>query len=370
MAHHRAAPADEFREYLAGPMSNDKTEKPTRRRRADARKKGQSARSAELAQAVSLVAAFVALPSVLTRLVDVLVGGWHNALAVAAEAGTGPGDTALATTLARATIIDAARAVLPLFVVVAVLSASVQFAVVGGRPNPYLLRPKLERLNPAEGIRRYVSKQIVWETLRVVLKLAAVTAVVLTGWNAAMRTFETPMSVGEFVTSAGAVSRTMFLRVAALAVVVGVVDAVLARRRHERNLRMTKQEAREELRQSEGDPHVKGEVRRRMVKLSRNRMMAEVARASVVLTNPTHVAVALRYDERSPAPIVVAKGAGVVAQRIREKATEHGVPIQENKPLARALFKAVEIGSPIPIAFYQAVAEVLAVVFRTRRVAS
>jgi flagellar biosynthesis protein FlhB len=267
-------------------------------------------------------------------------------------------------------VIDAARAMAPLFVVIAVLSGGVQLAIVGGRPNPHLLRPKLERINAAKGIKRFASKQLVWELLRVSLKLAAVTIVVLLGWQAAMGSLAAPMSVGELTRAIGSTTRTMFLRVAALAVVVGIVDAVLARRRYEKGLRMTKQEAREELRQSEGDPHVKGEVRRRMVKLSRNRMMAEVARADVVLTNPTHVAVALRYDESCPAPIVVAKGAGVVAQRIREKAAEHDVPIQENKPLARALFKAVEVGDAIPLAFYQAVAEVLAVVFRTRKAAS
>jgi flagellar biosynthetic protein FlhB len=352
---------------LAGSMSNDKTEKPTRRRRADARKKGQSARSAELAQAVSLIAAFVALPMVIGRLVDVLVGGWQNSLAVVGQAGSG--DTEQATAFARQTVVDAARAVAPLFVVIAVLSSSVQLAVVGGRPNPYLLRPKFERINPAKGVKRFVSKQIGWELSRVTLKLAAVTTVVLLGWKSAMAAFAAPVSIGDFVRTAGSVSRTMFLRVAMLAVVVGVVDAVLSRRRHEKGLRMTKQEAREELRQSEGDPHVKGEVRRRMVKLSRNRMMAEVARAQIVLTNPTHVAVALRYDDRCPAPVVVAKGAGVVAQRIREKAAEHGVPVQQNKPLARALFTSVEIGDPIPLGLYQAVAEVLAVVLRTRRAA-
>jgi flagellar biosynthetic protein FlhB len=351
-------------------VSNDKTEKPTRRRRVEARKRGQSPRSAELAQAVSLVAVFIALPVVIGNLVDVLVGGWHNALSVAAQPEAARQGTGTATALARQTVIDSARALVPLFVVIALLSGGVQLAIVGGRPNPHLLRPKFERINPGKGIKRFVSKQLVWELLRLVLKLAAVALVVLIGWNVAMASFAVPMSVGELTRTIGSVSRTMFLRVAALAVVVGIVDAVLARRRYEKGLRMTKQEAREEMRQSEGDPHVKGEVRRRMAKLSRNRMMAEVARANVVLTNPTHVAVALRYDDTCPAPIVVAKGAGVVAQRIREKAAEHDVPIQENKPLARALFKSVEIGDPIPLAFYQAVAEVLAVIYRTRKVAS
>jgi flagellar biosynthesis protein FlhB len=369
MAHHPGRPAEVIGEDLAGPMSNDKTEKPTRRRRADARKQGQSARSTELAQAVSLVAAFVALPMVLGHVVDVLVGSWHNALAVAGQPGASKGGTGMATSLARQTTIDAARAMAPLFAVIAVLSGGVQFAIVGGKPNPHLLKPKYERVNPAKGIKRFASKQLIWELVRIILKLGAVTLVVMLGWKAAMGAFAMPMSIGEIVQTMGSVSRTMFLRVAALAVVVGVVDAVLARRRYEKGLRMTKQEAREEMRQSEGDPHVKGEVRRRMAKMSRNRMMAEVARADIVLTNPTHLAVALRYDDSSPAPIVVAKGAGVVAQRIREKAAENDVPVQENKPLARALFKSVEIGDPIPIALYQAVAEVLAVVFRTRRAA-
>ena len=129
---------------------------------------------------------------------------------------------------------------------------------------------------------------------------------------------------------------------------------------------MTKQEVKDEMKQTEGNPHAKAAIRGRQAKLSRSRMMAAVAGADVVLTNPTHLAIALAYEAGSAAPTVVAKGADRMAERIRAEATKHGVPILENKPLARALFGAVEIGDAIPVAFYRAVAEILALVYRTR----
>ena len=149
----------------------------------------------------------------------------------------------------------------------------------------------------------------------------------------------------------------------------GPIDVVIAQRRYRKSVRMTKQEVREEMRQTEGDPHIRGEIRRRMTRMARMRMMSEIPKAAVVITNPTHYAVALRYTDTDATPIVVAKGADEVAKRIREEAMKHGVPIMEQKVLARALFRSVDLGDPIPNSFFRAVAEVLAVVWRTQRIA-
>jgi flagellar biosynthetic protein FlhB len=216
-------------------------------------------------------------------------------------------------------------------------------------------------------LRRLFSKQVVWEFIRTTLKLGAVAIVIATAWADLSRHLAgvAVPPAGVFSLLAGAI-QSMLSRIAVLALAVGAADAVVARRRYLKSVKMTKQEARDEMRHSEGDPKIKGEVRRRMYRMSRMRMMAEVARATVVITNPTHFAVALRYDDESPAPIVVAKGVDHIALRIRAEAEANKVPIVEERPLARALYQSVDIGDTIPVAFYQAVAQVLAVIMRSR----
>ena len=175
---------------------------------------------------------------------------------------------------------------------------------------------------------------------------------------------EAERPAAELALEAGEVGEEMIGR--AERIVVGGIDAIVSRRRYLKGVRMTKQEVKDDMRNTEGNPAIKGEVRRRMFRMSRMRMMAEVVNASVVLTNPTHYAVALRYDDDDPAPVVVAKGAGETALRIRAKAAEHGVPVVEDKPLAQTLFRSTEIGDTIPAPLYEAVARVLVVLWRAK----
>ncbi|MBC7325285.1 MAG: EscU/YscU/HrcU family type III secretion system export apparatus switch protein, partial [Moorella sp. (in: Bacteria)] len=156
------------------------------------------------------------------------------------------------------------------------------------------------------------------------------------------------------------------LGVLAVFLVLAAVDYVFQRREYQRNLRMTRQEVKEEMKQTEGDPLVRSRLREKQRRLARHRMMHAVPRATVVITNPTHVAVALRYRETEGAPRVVAKGAGSIAERIKDVARRHNVPIVEDPPVARALFRQVDIGQEIPLALYQAVAEILARIYRLR----
>ena len=265
---------------------------------------------------------------------------------------------------------NAGRAMMPLVIAMVGVGTLTQFAFVGGRPNVFQLRPRFERINPMKGFKRLFSPHTAWELSKVSLKLAAVVIVLVTAWNEARPKIlaAVPDMLG-LMTNVGGVSRVMFARIAMLAAVIGLIDVVVAHRRYRKSVRMTKQEVREEVRQTEGDPHVRGEIRRRMTRMARTRMMAEIPKAAVVITNPTHFAVALRYSDTDATPIVVAKGADEVALRIREEAKKHGVPVMEQKVLARALFRSVELGDPIPNAFFRAVAEVLAVVWRTRRIA-
>jgi flagellar biosynthetic protein FlhB len=347
-------------------MAQDKTEKPTRRRLKEVRKKGQSARSGEVGSAVGLLVIFMTLPSTLSRLTGVFTEAFAQTGAIVSN----PSDDAAIQLFWRVAR-NASLALLPMFIALAVIGSSVQFAMVGGRPNLSQLKPKPSRLNIMKGFKRFFSPYIVWEFGKTALKLGALAIVLMTSWTQIRPVLRgEPVGVGVLATEIGGAARLMFVRVAMLAVLIGIIDAVVARRRFRKASRMTKQEVREEMRQSEGDPHAKGEVRRRMMRLSRSRMMSDVPKATMVLTNPTHLAIALRYTDSDPAPVVLAKGKGVVAQRIRETAAEHGIPVLERKPLARALYPVAEIGQSIPVAFYQAIAEVLAIVWRAKRTAA
>ena len=347
-------------------MSQEKTEKPTRRRLKDARKRGQTPRSAEAAQAVALLAIVAVLPSAVANLRESIVGSLYDSMQVASTV-----DEATATQFLRRTVVQSGRSLLPAVMVVACASVVAQLAVVGGRPNSQALRPKFERINPMKGFKRLFSKQIFWEFSKSGLKLAAVAVVITATWSELReRMYAGAMNIPDFLTMLSDSIDVMVLRVAMLGLVVAAMDVVLSRRRYLKAVRMTKQEVRDEMRQSEGDPHVKGEVKRRMFKMSRMRMMADVSRATVVLTNPTHYAIALRYTDEDAAPVIVAKGAGEIAQRIKAEAAAHNVPMVENKPLTRALFRAAEIGDMIPADFYQAIAEVFAVLWRTNKVAA
>ncbi len=347
-------------------MSQEKTEKPTRRRLKDARKKGQTPRSAEAAQAVALLAIVAVLPGAVQSLRSSIVGSFYDSMQVASTV-----DQKSATELLRRTIVQTGRGLLPSVAVIACASVVAQLAVVGGRPSSAALRPKFERINPMKGFKRIFSKQIFWEFSKSGLKLGAVVVVIAATWSGLReRMYAGAMNIPDFLSMLSDGIDVMVLRVAMLGFVVAAIDVVVSRRRYLKGVRMTKQEVRDEMRHSEGDPHMKGEVKRRMFKMSRMRMMADVARATVVLTNPTHYAIALRYTDDDAAPVIVAKGAGEIAQRIKAEAAAHNVPMVENKPLTRALFRAADIGDMIPAAFYQAIAEVFAVLWRTNKVAA
>jgi flagellar biosynthetic protein FlhB len=348
---------------LAMLTSNDRTEKPTPKRRAEARRKGQAARSVELPQAISLFVAALMLPVTMPRFLTRSAEQWRGALGANSIREPGP-----ALAMLGEMVQVAVSTFLPVIAVVAATSVIAQLALAGTRPNFHKVKPQWKALNPGAALRRIFSLRSLWELVKTALKLAALAAVTYGVLRAGMASLMTgPRDLAASVAVLGSSLKAILLRVAALGLVIGLVDAAVARRRFDRSLRMTKQEVKEEHRQSEGDPVVKSEIRRRQAKLSRNRMIAAVSKADVVVTNPTHLAVALQYESTDAAPRVVAKGAGTVATRIREEARKHGVPVQENKPLARTLFRSVEVGDLIPAELYAVVAEILAVVYRARR---
>jgi flagellar biosynthetic protein FlhB len=243
------------------------------------------------------------------------------------------------------------------------------FAQTGFAFSGKALKPKFDRVNPAKGLKRMVSPHSAWEALKTAVKLAVLTAVAWPG----VAHLGAALSGGGRVAGGQALGVTAaatlnLVRSTALAgLVLAAADYGFQRRRVRKGLMMTRQEVKDEYRQSEGDPMIRSRIRQRQVEMSRNRMMAAVAVSSVVVVNPTHIAVALEYRAELGAPRVVAKGQGHIAARIREEAEKHGVPIVRDVPLARTLHAACKLGQAIPADLYEAVARLLAIVFNLKR---
>jgi flagellar biosynthetic protein FlhB len=344
-------------------MSGEKTEKPTQKRVKDLRKKGVVARSFELPQGVTLLVLVVVLPSAVTRLTAALredltlVLGNLDVTSLDQVRG-----------IVGLVLADSVRALAPAVAIVAVAALVSGIVVTRSRPNLAMLRPRAERLNPGKVIKRMVSPQSVVHLVKDVAKLGALTAVTWGAWRvgedrllASGGTFEALQAV------VGDTARSILWRVAVLGLIVGVADAAWQRRSFNKQSRMSRQDIADEHKQNEGDPHLKGHIRARMLAASRSRMIQAVPKADVVLANPTHLVVALAYEPGSAAPVVVAKAAGAAAQRIKDVAAEHGVPVLSDKPLARAIYQSTEVGDGIPLELFRAVAEVLAVVYAAKR---
>jgi len=277
---------------------------------------------------------------------------------------------ALALSFAAGCLSHAARAFIPIIGVAMVVGVVVNLLQVGVMFTAEPLAPNWARINPVNGFVRLFSRRAVVEGTKMLLK------VLLIGWLA----FSAVRADAAMLLRTGEIDPLMVLmlvgqllykvawRVGLAMLVLAVLDYAFQRYEYEKSLRMTKEEVKQELKQTEGDPLVRSRVRARQQAMARRRMMQAVPKADVVVTNPTHYAVALQYDaSKMTAPTVVAKGMNLIARRIREIALQHHVPIVENPPLAQSLYRTVEVGQQIPPALYEAVAQVLAYVYRLRR---
>lgn len=348
---------------MAAQEGGDKTEKPTAKKLQDLRKKGIAPKSIELPQATSLVVLVIALPMAMSNLVET-----YSALLSSSLSAAGDTDLTAAGHLGRAMLTAGGKALAIPVALVLLTIVLTNIAVTREKPNPKLLRPRFEMLSPKQGIKRVFSAHGLVEFAKTAVKLALMAGL---GYLAFQRGIthlvNSPAPLGSIIATTMSTTKSLLLQVAALAVLIGFVDLAWSVRRYNKQAKMSKQDVKDESKQQEVNPEVKGAIRQKQMQLSRSRMMAAVVDADVVLVNPTHYAVALQYDAGSFAPKVVAKGAGVVAQKIREKATEAGVPIMRNVPLTRALHSSCKIGDSIPVELFRAVAEVLATVYATRR---
>lgn len=341
-----------------------KTEAPTPKKKQDAKKKGTVAKSSDLGPWLSLLIATYFLPWMI-----VSVGrGLVDTMTSLRDLADHPDPTVIPQVLGVA-LRSGFVAALPFLLAMALLAIVTTMAQTGLVLSLHPLKPDFRRIDPIKGTKRLLSAKSLWETGKQIVKAVVI---VWVSWPFVLDVHEHlvrsgRMALGPAVNVLASDLLGMARRIAWVAVGIGLIDYVYQRRSNLRDLRMTKQEVRDEMRMMEGDPHVKGRIRSLQMAMSRSRMMSAVAGASVVVTNPTHIAVAIAYDPSAGgAPRIVAIGTDALAARIREKAIEARVPIVEAKPLARALWRSCELGDEIPVVLYEAVAKVLAFVRRLR----
>lgn len=345
----------------------DKTEKATPKRREEARKKGQVARSPDLGGAVVLLAGLLALgasgPAIAAHASDAMTS--TLALTAHPEIVSERGLPAVLMDVSR----HIGTALIPLLAACTAAAILVNVVVVRPRPGLQKLKPDPQRLNPLKGIKNIYGPQAVFEAGKSIVKLLAVGAIVAAALVPQLSQLGAMvgMEPGQLAGAMGSSILAMAKRAAIAYLLIGLIDFAWQRYRTEKSMRMDKQEVKDEAKQQQLPMEVRSAIRRRQMAASRARMMSEVPTADVVVTNPTHYAVALRYDSANPAPEVVAKGVDLVAARIREVAAEHGVTVVPDPPLARTLHASVEVGQQIPEELFGAVAQLLAFVYRMRR---
>jgi flagellar biosynthetic protein FlhB len=345
-----------------GGDAGEKTEKATAQRMKEVHRDGKLSRSQDLTAWVGLAAAAVMLPGTMQRASDAA----FDQLAAVREAIASP-DAGTVTQLLGDGLWSVVGTLGPLLAVVAGVIIAV--AVAQGGVHVKKFKPNVKQFNPVSGVKRLFGANAWWEGAKTLLKTAVVGLVLYLAVQALvpqlMGTGRIPLA--HMLGVAGSGIKQLLIWGIAAGVLLAAVDLLVVMRRNRKQTRMSKQEIKEEHKRTDGDPLVKGQIRSKQMAMSRNRMMAAVAVADVVIVNPTHVAVALRYVPGTGAPRLVAKGAGAVAAKIRAQATEHRVPMVEDVPLARALHAACAVDQEIPAYLFTAVARVLAFVMQLKR---
>ena len=343
------------------PSHDERTEPATPRKRMEARKQGQVARSQDVTAAVLLLAGFLALmffgPALwnsMVKMLRVLLGD------------EGSGSIGALYPLAGAAVADILMKLAPILLLMFFSLLVALFAQIGWLFSLEPLTPNLNKLNPINGIKRLFGVRAVMTALINFGKLLLVGSVAyatLSG-SAAAILFSSTYEYQEMLLLGSDLLFTLALRLAGALIILAILGYTWQRYKHERDLRMTKEEVKDEMRSMEGDPQVKRRQRQVQMQIAVQRLQHDVPKADVVITNPTHVAVAIGYDPATmPAPRVIAKGADEIALRIRQIAGNAGVPIVERRALARGLFEAVEVGQYVPERFYRAIAAILAYVY-------
>ena len=350
----------------------EKTEQPTAKKLDDARKEGQVAKSQEVATAFSLLAFFIILRvgyGFIGTNFQNIFGRVYNNIPNVARTYNGYLPVEYIKSILNNALLTMLLICAPFFLVGFLIAFLCDLVQVGFKPTGKPLQPKFSKLDPISGMKKIFSTRKLFELAKSILKLGIMAVVIISFFSGREESlfllYDMPLKkaiglMGNLIIDLG-------IRIAAAYMIIAFADLIYQRRKFNKDMMMTKQEVKDEFKNSEGNPEIKGAQKRRMMQASRRRMMQQIPQADVVITNPTHYAVAIRYDaEEADAPIVVAKGADYIAQRIKEIAKENKVEIVENKPLARMLFANVEVGEMVPPELYKAVAEVLAYVYHLK----
>ncbi len=344
--------------------TQEKTEEPTQKRREEAREEGQVANSQDLNSAFTLLISFLVLFFILSNMIREFMDLKARNFSVDIHM-----DFTIANihTLFIEIGIISLRMLAPLMIAVAVIGVLVGVFQVGFLLTPKVIVPEISKLNPIEGAKNIFSKKTIVEFLK---SLSKIGIIVYISYITIRDSFIDlglliNMELGHAVELISGIAMNLVIRITLIIVLLGILDLFYQRWQHNEDLKMSKQEVKEERKQMEGDPQIKSQRKQKQREMAMSRMMQEVPDASVVITNPTHLAIALKFEMDSmEVPLVIAKGKDEVAQRIKEVARENEIAVIEDKPLARTLYKATDIGEEIPADLYQAVAEILAYVYQ------
>lgn len=350
----------------------EKTEEPTTKKLQDARKEGKVAKSKEIVNGIALLGFFLALRIFIgfTGMRFKEIFNWIYSIIPDIVKMNGSGLSIVTiTTLFRNLLVKTLIILLPFLIMGFITGFVANLIQVGWKPTLKPLEPKLSKFNPINGFKRMFSKESIVNLLMALAKLFLIFYMAYVNIRDQANNLFILYDIG-LTTALSFIFQIIVdtgIKISIIYIILGFIDYAYQRWKFKDDMKMTKQEVKDEWKNTEGDPQIKGKQKQRMMESSRRRMMQNVPQADVVITNPTHLAVAIKYDNTvDEAPKVVAKGEDYLAKRIRETAKESGVPIVENKPLARALYATVEVDETIPPELYQAVAEILAVVYTER----
>ena len=350
----------------------EKTEEPTGKKLNDARKEGQVAKSKEIANAFGMLALFVILKVYVGTIGSRFIESFHvvyGQIPELAKMYNGNISTASLHVLIRSMMLRLLMIIAPVLLIGVMVAVICDIAQVKWRPTTKPLKPKFSKLSPVKGFARIFSPNSLVELFKSLLKLVIIGYVVYSYLkNRVGEIFLLyDITLNQAIGLIGEIAIDLGIRIAMVYMVIAFLDFWYQKWKFHKDMKMTKQEVKDEYKNQEGDPQVKAKQKQRMREASMRRMMSQLPEADVVITNPTHYAVAIKYDpEKYDAPYVLAKGEDYLAQKIKDVAREHEIEIVENKPLARMLYANVEIGGLIPPELYQAVAEVLAFVYHLK----
>ncbi|TCK97908.1 flagellar biosynthetic protein FlhB [Natranaerovirga hydrolytica] len=356
-------------QFFAESPTGEKTEKPTPRKREKSREEGQAVKSMEVNTAFLLIALFATIYFVAPIWTQSFIDLFNDTYRMFDISGND-----LSVNFVSEFMKDIMWIMLgiltPVLIVVVIVGLLVNYLQVGFRITPKALKPKFNKISPIQGFKRIFSLKSIFELVKSILKISIILTIVyvtLSGREKALLSLY-DMNLNQIILWIGTLAIEIGLKVGGFFIFIALADYIYQKLKHEKDLKMTKQEVKDEHKMTEGNPEIKSKIRQKMKEVSMKRMMQDLPKADVIITNPTHFAVAIQYEQNSlKAPFVIAKGTDFMAKKIREKAKENDIEMVENKPLARTLYYTVEIGDEIPEELYQAVAEILAFVYTLKQ---